>query len=168
MFNDPTFWFMVAFLLFVGLVGKKIWQFLIKQLDLHKQSIENEIAEAVKLHKKAQEFLKEIHKKNQQVGQHAEEILAHARFEAERLQAAAKKEMEDFVIRQEKLATEKIAFAERKALKDIHTRVIKVGLEVAEKILPTIIDRKNADKLIDQALEEIKQDVQWNKRISKM
>ncbi|MBL0942053.1 MAG: F0F1 ATP synthase subunit B [Alphaproteobacteria bacterium] len=161
MLHDPAFWFMIAFLLFLGLVGKKAWKFVTAQMDWRKQSIENEIFEAVKLHEKAQAFLDEMKQKNQQAEQHAEEILAHARQESERLQAEATKEIEAFIKRREKLAEEKIAYAESQALKDIHTRAIEVGIEASEKILHTTIDQKNGAKLIDQALDEIERDVQW-------
>jgi F-type H+-transporting ATPase subunit b len=164
MLNDPTFWFMVAFLLFVALVGKKAWKFATAQMDWRKQSIERELEEAIKLHNNAQAFLDEMKQKNQQAEQHAEEILAHARLESERLQAEAAKEIEEFIKRREKLATEKISYAESQALKDIQNRAIEVGIEASEKILHTIIDQKNGAKLIDQALEEIERDVQWNKK----
>lgn len=161
MLTDPTFWFMVAFLLFLGLVGKKSWRFVTAQMDLRKCSIEDEIAEAIKLHEKAQALLEEMKRKNQQAEQHAEEILAHARLESERLQVEATKEIEAFIKRREKLAAEKIAYAENQALKDIQTRAIEVGIEACEKILHIAIDQKNGAKLIDQALGEIERDVQW-------
>lgn len=164
MLYGPDFWFMAAFFLFIGLVGKRAWKFSTSQIDLRKALIENEIAESLRLRKEARALLDKMKTKDQEVEAHAEEILMHARVESERLQAEAAKEIEVFIKRREALASERIAHAENKAIKDIHARAIDVGIEAAGKIFQKSINPEKGSQLIDQAVEEIKKDLKWGKK----
>src|SRR4029077_15362653 len=48
-FSDPTFWVAIAFLIFVGFAGRKIWGGIISGLDKRSESIAKSVADAERL-----------------------------------------------------------------------------------------------------------------------
>jgi F-type H+-transporting ATPase subunit b len=119
MFTDPTFWFLVSFLLFFVFFGRAIWSAMADGLDTRSRRIETDIQEAMEMREQAQVLLNDIKARQLESGKHAEAILEHARLEAERLRSEAAKELDEYMKSRELLVEQRIAFAEQEALKDI-------------------------------------------------
>ncbi len=87
MFSTPAFWTLVAFVIFVGLIGKTVFKGVTKALDDRTDKIRGEINGAEKLREEAQDLLADYQKKQRDAAREVEAIIAPAGEEAERLTA---------------------------------------------------------------------------------
>ena len=116
MLFDPETWVALAFVVFVaglGYIGAH--RMIAKSLDERAGRIKAELDEARKLKDDAAQLLAEYRHKREQAESEAQEIIAGAKAEAERLAVEAKIKIEEFVARRTKLAEVKIAQAEAQA-----------------------------------------------------
>lgn len=155
MFTDPTFWFLVSFVLFFVFFGGAIWSAVTTGLDTRSKGIENDIQEAIKLREQAQEMLNDIEKKQQEAGKHAEAIIEHARLEAERLRSESAKELSEYIKNKESLIKERIEFAEQEALKDMRDTAIRMAVEASTKIMHNVVTKELGAALADKSIEEL-------------
>src|ERR1700687_2706400 len=119
MFNEPEFWVAVAFVIFVaGLGYLGVHRMIPKSPDERAGRIQAELDEARKLKDDAAQLLAEYQRKRQEAEGEAQEIIAGAKAEAERLAVEAKVKIEEFVARRTKMAETKIAQAEAQAAAD--------------------------------------------------
>ena len=79
-----------------------------------------------------------------------------AKAEAERLAAEAKAKLEDFVSRRTKMAEEKIAQAEKQAIADVKAIAADTASRAAEGLLSAAATGQAAERLISNALSEVK------------
>jgi F-type H+-transporting ATPase subunit b len=155
-FHDPTFWVAVAFVLFVALTLKPLKKAIFGALDGRAEKIRFELDEAARLREEAQKMLAEYKRKQNDASKEAEDLLAHAKVEAERLGKEAEKEMEAALKRREAAALEKIAQAESKALSEVRGQAVDVAIAAAGKLLSDKLDEAKASDLVDHSIEEIK------------
>lgn len=156
-FHDPTFWVAIAFVLFVVLTFKPLKKAVTGALDGRAERIRQELDEAARLREEAQKMLAEYKRKQNEASKEAEELLAHAKVEAERLGKEAEAEMEAALQRREAAALEKIAQAETKALAEVRGQAVDVAIAAAGKLLSDRLDDTSSGALIDRSIEEIKQ-----------
>lgn len=156
MFQDPTFWFLVSFLIFIGLVAKPIKKVATDTLDGRSSNIETEIEDAVKLREEASRKLNDIRDQYAHAEKHAEEVMEHAILESERLKSEAGRELEDFLYRKEKTAEERILNAQAKATKQIQSEAITLALKSAESALQKMLDTTTDEQLIIEAIDQLK------------
>ena len=103
MFNEPEFWVAVAFVIFVaGLGYLGVHKMIAKSLDDRADRIRAELDEARKLKDEAAQVLAQYQRKRQEAESEAQEIIAGAKAEAERLAVEAKSKIEEFVARRTK------------------------------------------------------------------
>src|SRR5262249_31710869 len=84
-FQDPETWGAVATVIFVVLTARRILRALNKMLDDRTARIRSELAEAERLRGEAEKLLADYQRRQRQALKDAEEILAHAKSEAERI-----------------------------------------------------------------------------------
>jgi F-type H+-transporting ATPase subunit b len=156
-FHDPTFWVAIAFVLFVVLTFKPLKKALTGALDGRAERIRQELDEAARLREEAQKMLAEYKRKQNEASKEAEDLLANAKVEAERLGKEAEAEMEASLQRREAAALEKIAQAESKALAEVRGQAVDVAIAAAGKLLSDRLDDTSSGELIDRSIEEIKQ-----------
>jgi F-type H+-transporting ATPase subunit b len=155
MFTNPTFWFLVSFILFFILFGRAIWTMVSGGLDDRSRRIETDIQEAIQMREEAQALLNDIKARQMEAGKHAEAILEHARLEAERLRSEAAKELDEYLKHRELLVEQRIEFAEREALKDIRDTAVRMAIEASEKILANVVSHDTDSQIADQAIQEL-------------
>src|ERR1700693_3966344 len=100
MLFDPETWVALAFVAFVaglGYIG--VHRMIAKSLDDRSASIKAELDEASKLKDDAAQLLADYRQKREQAESEAQEIIAGAKAEAERLAVEAKVKVEEFVAR---------------------------------------------------------------------
>ncbi len=156
MFSDPTFWFLVAFVIFVLGVGKRFWQLVSSYLDQHGLKIEEKIKDAIRMREEAQMLLGDVRKNHIQAQKQAEDIVEHARLQAEDFRKEAQKELEQFLKGRERLAHDRIEHAQNQALQDIRRQAIFVSTEACQEIIKKEISSKKHTELIDQAIADLK------------
>lgn len=154
---EAEFWVAVAFVLFLAIViYAGVHKTVIASLDQRSARIKSELDEARRLKDEAAKLLAEYKQKTANAQQEADEIVAGAKAEAERLAEEAHTRLEEFVARRTKMAETKIAQAEAQALADVRSAAADAAASAAEKILVQAAKGKVADTLIAQGIEDVK------------
>lgn len=155
--DNPEFWVLVAFLIFVGiLVHFKVPSLITDALDARAASIRKELDEARRLREEAQQLLADYQKKSREAEEEAGIIIEQARHEAEALAAETHRALQESVERRTKLAEEKIASAEAQALSEVRSTAVDVALAAAERLLKDRIDGETSAHLIEQSISDLK------------
>jgi F-type H+-transporting ATPase subunit b len=154
---DPEFWVAVSFLIFMGiLVYVGAHRKIATALDDRRARIAAELDEARRLREEAAALLAEYRRRQQQAEKEAEEIMAAAKAEAERMALEAKAKMDEFVTRRTKMAETKIAQAEAQATADVRAAATDAAVAAAEKILSQTAKGKLAEDLLASGIEDVK------------
>jgi F-type H+-transporting ATPase subunit b len=157
MFEDATFWVLIALILFIALiVYLRAPQLVTKALDKRARDIKTELDEARKLREEAQSVLADYQRKAREAEQEAEEIIDAARREASAYAAEAVQRTDDYVARRTKIAEQKIAQAETVALQEVRSLSTDLAIAAAERILTSKVKGAEAEKLISEAISEAK------------
>ena len=155
--GDAEFWVAVAVVIFVaGLGYLGVHKMVAKSLDERADRIKAELDEAGRLKDEAAALLAEYQRKRQEAEGEAQEIIAGAKAEADRLAIEAKIKIEEFVARRTKMAETKIAQAEAQATADVRAAAADAAIAAAEKILTEETKGKLAGELIAKGIEDVR------------
>ena len=154
-YEEPTFWVLISFLIFIGLIGKKLWLAMGSALDARAEGIKAELDEAEKLREEAQDLLAQYQRKQRDAVKEADEIIERARTEAENYAARAKENLDTALARREQLAIDPISHAEKTATDDVRRMAAEVAIEATRTLLSDEMKGERADKLIDGAIQDL-------------
>ena len=101
-------------------------------------------------------MLADYHRKRGEAESEAQEIIAGAKAEAERLATEAKVKIEEFVARRTKMAEVKIAQAEAHAAADVRSAAADAAVAAAERILAQQAKGPLAGELIAKGIEDVR------------
>src|ERR1700676_2960908 len=135
LFADPEFWVLVAAVIFVAVVWKPARKSLIGSLDERAARIRAELDEATKLREEAEQLLAQYRQREREAAAEAAAIIAHAREEAERIAAQSARDLDQAVVRRQRLAEERIAQAEQKALDEIRAVAVDIAIGAARGVI---------------------------------
>jgi F-type H+-transporting ATPase subunit b len=155
--HEAEFWVLVAAIVFVALVGRKVFGVLAGGLDARAARIRGELDEARRLREEAEKLVAEYRAKQQQAAAEAEAIVAHAKAEAERIAAQSAGDLELALERRQRTAEERIAQAEAKALDEVRAVAIDVAIAAAREVITAQIDERRGGALIDEAIVTLPQ-----------
>jgi F-type H+-transporting ATPase subunit b len=156
-FHDPELAVAIAFLIAIVLVSKKVWQTLSGLLDERAAKIKAELDEAQKLKDDAQKTLGQFQRKQRDALQEAEAIVAHAREDAARVVERAKRDLEAAIERRQRLAAEKIALAEAKAIAEVRNTAVEIAIGAARRVISERLGDAQGQALVDHAIAELPQ-----------
>jgi F-type H+-transporting ATPase subunit b len=157
MLLEAETWVAIAFFVFVGLLGYLgVHRMLAKALDERAARIKTELDEARRLKDDAAQLLAEYQRKRQQAEGEAQEIVAGAKAEAERMAIEAKAKIEEFVERRTRMAETKIAQAEAQAAADVRAAAAEAAVSAAERILSQQAKGDLANSLVAQGIEDVR------------
>ena len=156
-FVDPEFWILVAFLIVVAVIGYKGAPAVTALLDQRSAKIRQELDEARRLRDEAQQALAEYQRKQLDARSEAEEILAHARAEAERAAERGQRDLEAALERRRKMASERIALEEAKAIADVRNTAVEIAIAALRRTLRDQLDAGRKAQLADDAIERLPQ-----------
>jgi F-type H+-transporting ATPase subunit b len=157
MFTEPEFWVAIAFVILMGVFAwLGVHRTVLKALDHRSERIKAELDDARRLKDDAAKLLAEYQAKRTSAEREAQEIIAGARVEAERIAAEAKTKMEDFVARRTKTAESKIALAEAQALADVRAAAADAAVAAASTVLSQTVKGPVADGLLSKGIAEVK------------
>jgi F-type H+-transporting ATPase subunit b len=156
-FHEAEFWVLVAAIIFVVLVYKPLDRALTGGLDARAARIRAELDEARRLREEAEALVAEYRVKQQQAAAEAETIVSHARQEAERLAAQGARDLELAIERRQRMAEERIAQAEAKALDEVRAVAIDVAIAAAREVIAAELDERRGSALIDDAIVALPQ-----------
>jgi F-type H+-transporting ATPase subunit b len=154
---DGEFWVLLAVVLFAVVVWKPMRRTVIGALDERSAGIGAELEEARKLREDAQLLLAQYEQRQREAETEAEAIVAHAREEAERIAAQSARDLDQALERRQRLAEERIAQAEQKALDEIRTVAVDLAIGAAREVIQSQIDEERGGALLDAAIAALPQ-----------
>lgn len=151
----PEFWVAIAFVILIALAGRAVLRTITTGLDARAESIRVRVIEAEHLRDEAQELLASYQRKQHDVAQEAERMVARAREEAERLAVHAVENLEQSLKRREQLALDRIAQAEAAATNEIRSAAVDIAMEATRRVLAEKLSDKKTESLIDDAIKAL-------------
>lgn len=154
-YQDENFWVLVAFVVFVVLVWRAASRAIGGLLDKRAETIRTELEEARRLREEASAALADYQRRQREALKEAEDILAHARVEAERMGARAAVELENQVKRREQMAMDRIAQAEAEAVRDVRAQAVDLAIAATRRLLGDAMTGERATGLVDDAIADL-------------
>jgi len=155
--RDPEVWVLLAVVIFVAIVWKPLRNYVVGTLDERAMRIRGELDEARKLRDEAEQLLSEYQRKQHEAAADAQAIVAQARQEAERIAAQAARDLEQSLERRQRLAEERIAQAESKAVDEIRAVAVDVAINAARDVIVADLDEWRGAALLDTAIATLPQ-----------
>ena len=155
--KDAEFWVLIAFVVAFGFLAWKVSPLLTGALDQRAAKIRHDLDEARRLREEAQRALADYQRKQRDALKEAEEILAHARVEAERAAQRAERDLEAALERRRRMASEKIALEEAKAVSDVRNVAIEIAIAAVRRALAHDLDPVRRAQLLDDAISGLPQ-----------
>ena len=157
MMIDATFWVMISFFAFIGLlIYFKIPHKIKTILDGNIDNIKNQIDEADKLKEDAKNILTEHEKKISNSKSEVRQMISKASVEAEKNVIQSNQDFHNLMESRKKNAEERIKQLKNQALKDIKNASVKVAIQSVEKLIKNSIDKSKLDKIYSSSIEETK------------
>ena len=154
---DATFWVMISFFLFVGLlIYFQIPQKIKTTLEDSISNIKGQIDEADKLKEDAKNILTEHEKKISNSKAEVKSMISEANEEAEKNIIKSNETFHNLIENRKKNAEERIKQLKNQALKDIKNTSVKIAIESVEKLLKNSLDKSKLDKIYTSSVEETK------------
>ena len=154
---DATFWVMISFFAFIGLlIYFKIPQKIKTVLNENIDDIKNQIDEAEKLKEEAKNILTEHEKKISNSKAEVKQLLNKANEEAEKNVIKTNRDFHNLMETRKKNAEERIKQLKYQALKDIKNASVKIAIESVEKLIKNSLDKSKLDKIYSSSIEETK------------
>lgn len=155
MFHEPVFWVLIAFILLMAvLIYLKVPSMIGAQLDKRANQIDHDIREAEKLCEEAQGLLATYERKQKEALREAEDIIANAKEEAERLRQHGKERLTQSLARREKMAMDRIAQVEAQAIDEVRQLAVDIAMD-ATRDLVTAHAASKGGKIIDDAISTL-------------
>ncbi|MBK0327566.1 F0F1 ATP synthase subunit B [Rhodobacteraceae bacterium F11138] len=154
--HNTNFVVLLAFLLFLGvLIYLKVPTLLGGMLDKRSESIKSELDEARALREEAQTVLASYERKQQEVKEQADRIVAAAGEDAKAAAEKAKEDLKVSIARRLAAAEDQIASAEASAVKEVRDQAIIIAVAAAKDVIAKQMTAADGNKLIDDAIAEV-------------
>ena len=154
---DATFWVMISFFAFIGLlIYFRVPQKIKIVLDENINNIKNQINEADKLKEDAKNILTEHEKKISNSKAEVKQMINKASEEDEKNVIKTNQEFHNLMESRKKNAEERIKQLKNQALKDIKNTSVKIAIESVEKLIKNSLDKNKLDKIYSSSIEETK------------
>jgi len=157
-YATPEFWVFIAFVVFLGAVGKRAFAFLTQSLDEHSRTVAHQIEEAQRLHDEALSLLNSYKKKHEEALKQAAKIVSYAESEALEFKKSSEREFEKFIASKEKALTERMAIEKEEARSKLRQQAVDEAFIIVDKLLSKELKEKK--KLTEASLKEISKLVQ--------
>ena len=148
-------WLLVALIILFLMIYRPMKRSVLGALDARAQRIRDDLDEAQRLREDAQSALASVERQQRDALRDAEEIIAHARQEAERLRAQASADLDAGLKRREQLAMDRIAQAEAAALAEVRGLAVDVAASATRAVLAGSVDEARGNALIDQSIRDL-------------
>ena len=154
---DATFWVMISFFAFIGLlIYFQVPNKIRSALEENISNIKNQIEEANKLKEDAKNILTEHEKKISNSKTEDKQMINSANEETEKNMIKTNKDFHNLMEVRKKNAEERIKQLKNQALKDIKNASVKVAIESVEKLIKNSMDKSKLDKIYSYSIEETK------------
>lgn len=146
----------ISFLVFIGiLIYFKVPSKITGMLDARAVQIRSDLEEARALREEAKALLASYERKQKEVRDQSERIVAAAKAEAEAAAAQAKADMHNAIARRMAAAEEQIQAAESSAVRAVREEAISVAVAAAGAVLAKQMTAESAQASIDAAIKQV-------------
>lgn len=146
----------LSFLLFVGVLFYfKVPAMLGKLLDKRAASIKSDLDEARALREDAQSILASYERKQKEVQEQADLIVANAKREAEAAAEQAKHDLQMSIARRLKAAEDQISSAESAAVKEVRDKAATIAIAAAGDVIAKQMAAADRAKLVESSIAEV-------------
>ena len=159
MFQDPTFWVAVGFLILAALAGIFGRRPILGMLDARVDAVKASLDEAASLREEAQQLLAEYQRKQRDALKETEAMVTRAKEEAKRIAEEGAQNLEATLRRREELAMEKIAQAEADAVREVRAISVEIAVHATRRLIADKMDGSRADALVDDAIADLSQNL---------
>ncbi|QGX99596.1 F0F1 ATP synthase subunit B [Roseovarius faecimaris] len=154
--TNSNFVVLIAFLLFIAvLLYLKVPSLLGGLLDKRAAGIQGELDEARALREEAQTLLASYERKQKEVQEQADRIVAHAKEEAAEAAEAAKADLKKSIARRLQAAEDQIASAEQSAVKEVKDKAVVIAVAAAKDVIAKQMTAESGNALIDDAIAQV-------------
>ena len=154
--QNTNFVVLVAFLCFIGiLIYMKVPAKLTGMLDARAATIKAELDEARSLREEAKSILATYERRQKEVQEQADRIVAQAKDEAMSAAAQAKADLKASIARRLASATDQIASAEAAAIRQVREQAVAVAVAAAGDVLSKQMTADAASASIDDAIAQV-------------
>jgi len=154
--HNSNFVVLLAFLLFVGvLIYLKVPGKIGGMLDQRADDIRSELDEARALREEAQTVLASYERKQKEVQEQSDRIVAAAREDAHLAALEAKEELQKSIARRLAAAEEQIVSAQAAAIREVRDQAISIAVAAAGQVMAKQMTAVKGNKLIDDAIAEV-------------
>lgn len=151
--RNTDFVVLVSFLIFIGVLFYfKVPALIGGMLDKRAAMIKSELEEARALREEAQTLLASYERKQKEVQEQADRIIAQARDEATASANQAKEDLKKSIARRIAAAEDQIASAEAAAIKEVRDRAIVIAIGAARDVIAKQMTAEDAGKTIDAGI----------------
>lgn len=153
---NTDFVVLIGFLIFIGVLAYfKVFPMLGGLLDKRAEDIQSEIDEARAIREEAQSLLASYERKQLEVQEQADKIVAAAKAEAAAAAEKAKEDLQTSIARRLAAAEDQLNSAEASAIKEVRDRAASVAVEVAEEVVAAQLTAQDGAALIDDAIQNV-------------
>lgn len=154
--GNSDFVVLIGFLLFLAILFYfNVPAMLAGMLDKRAEGIRSDLDEARALREEAQTLLASYERKQREVAEQAERIVAQAKADAEAAAEEAKANLERSIARRLQAAEDQIQSAEDKAVQSVRNRAVEVAVAAAAATIGRQMAAADANRLIDDAIGEV-------------
>ena len=154
--SNTDFIVAVAFFLFIGVLFYfKVPTLLGGLLDKRAEGIKSELDEARALREEAQSVLASYERKQLEVQEQADRIVAQAKESAAEAAEQAKKDLEISIERRLQAAQDQIASAEQGAVKQVRDEAARIAVAAAGQVVAKEMSAAKSVSLIDDAIKTV-------------
>ncbi len=154
--NNTDFVVLLAFILFIGiLVYMKVPGKLTGMLDSRATGIKSDLEEARALREEAQTLLASYERKQKEVQEQADRIVASAKQDAQLAADEAREDLKKSIARRIASAEGQIASAEASAVKEVRDQAVTIAIQAARDVIAKQMTADEGNKLIDDAIAQV-------------
>ena len=154
--NNTDFVVLLGLIVFIAiLVYYKVPGMIGKMLDARADGIQSELDEARALREEAQTLLASYERKQREVQDQADRIVAAAKEEATVAAQQARDDLEVSLARRMAAAEEQIENAQAAAIKEVRDQSVTVAIAAARKVIAEQMSASDANALIDSAISDV-------------
>lgn len=146
----------LGLVVFIGILFYfKVPSLLAGMLDGRAEGIKSEIDEARKLREDAQTLLASYERKQKEVKEQADRIVAAAKEEAAAASTQAQADLAKSVERRLAAAHEQIGSAEAAAIKEVRDQAVQIAVAASRDIIGAQMTAKEGNSLIDDGIAQV-------------
>ena len=155
MFNDPQFWVLIAFVIFIIAIFNPVRKIITGSLDNKISEIKDSINDAEQIKNDAQLALSEIKKRQNKVNSEIQKIKEDANKKVKIIEENFRNKLTEQIDKREGAASLKIDQMLRDANNEIQVYITDTSVATSINILKAKLDKNEKQNLIDLSIKDL-------------